>query len=263
MRLYELENCAKFVPGLPVKQGDNGPYILVGEWLQHSNNDRSWWQLHGQSIALEAGLPLVIGTDGTSRVMAGELVYRNNGLSLRPCDDSINDATAGVLVRYDATPRPALASRPFAVEVTRDIQVDNADVYQTYNNGKLALALMAVRPGTTLTVREARTLRQAGTGVSWAHPFNFAKYRSVTSDLHVIRIGDVSEQGLDAALTSKVSPVDRVCVEGWVGKKTAVINVERNTGRETLISQMAAALGLSAGVNVNAPWFKFAEVAPA
>jgi hypothetical protein len=260
MKLFEIKNFTQVIPGLPVQQGDNGPYVLVGEWLRHSNGERSWNELHGTSIGLEPGLPLVVGSNGFSRVMSGEVLYRGNGLVLRPCENN-EEEVAGVLFRYDQSPRPTLATRPYVPETTRSLNAERTEVYHSYRNGPLVLSFASVRAGSKLTITETRNLRRAGTGASWQHPFNWAQYANVLSEVG-LQFDAVTEQGLTAAVSKSVIPESDLLIEGWAGSKIGVITVNRHIEHDVLVQRMAAALGLGA-VNPAKPGFKFAEVAPA
>jgi len=260
MKLFELIDFKTVVPGLPVStEHSNDPHVLIGEYWRHSDQNSSWWKLHGESIGLMSGLPMVTGSGNQSRVLSGELDFANSRLWLRPeePDEAKADPTrALVLFRYQAPVRQVMATKPSDPTVFRWFNAKYADVFNTYddNTARMVRSLMAVRAGTKLTFTEQRTLRVAGTGRSWGNMFNAAQSGTVQAVVGKLEVTGVSEEALNEALHNSVVPEQLMTIEAWSATKKVTFQVSALAGKEA-VEKQAADLLQTAG-------FKYEEVAP-
>ena len=261
MDFYENVNGKTLKEGFPVDQDyTDYPYVIVGEWWKHyyNNGQNYQWRYHGALIRLDKGMKLIVGDDGSSRVMSGELVYRENQLWLRPSD------TPGALLLYkfNAPARKGIWSgKDWTPPYSRALNAENVEMnFQYTENEKTEHALMTLRAGSKLSVTETRTLRVQGTGASWGSPFNFKKEAKVRHVLTEVEFTGVSPAEIAASVAAAKTPEESVTVEAWTRNRSAIFGVRGGSEPGVIKSQAARALALDSPGEAK---FKYEEVAVA
>jgi len=247
MQFFESVDFTQVGRGIPVTQENfDHWYIKIGVWKQHRVNDKNVWQLHGFSIGVEtAGMQMVIGPDGVTRVMNGQMAYRNNRIVIAASEAS-DDARALLFLRFNSPPRNLVASSAKTGDVKRFLNADNVDPWCTYDEETPYLqSLMTVRPGSRIWVQEDRSLRVAGTGASLYKPFNFAQYKQVGSIGNTVEFRGVTFSDLDDAFHTSNQRCDPVLIEAWSGDKTATFTIPPVSEVGEVRRKAADALGLN------------------